>query len=392
MIFRTPRLRADESDAIGSIEELWGKLRWRVASPRQWSGSLRRLTFSKSVQASNSIEGYHASVDDIVAVVENEPTRDTNDETQRAIAGYRDALTYVLQLADDANVVVDTSLIKSLHFMMMKDDLSKRPGRWRTGDVYVRREPTGEIVYEGPDADMVDGLMNEVVDEFGSHDGPVLVRAAMAHLNLVMVHPFKDGNGRMGRCLQTLVLANERIVSPVFSSIEEELGRSTEAYYSVLAEVGHGSWHPERDARPWVRFCLEAHYQQAQRVERRILETEELWDRCEALARERSVPMRAVGPMCDASRGMRVYNWLYRLAVEESEGDVIEPATATRDLNVLVERGLLLARGEARGRYYVGSDELRAVREEVRRSHSQRRFVRLFETPVQPPLPLAGDS
>ncbi len=43
---------------------------------------------------------------------------------------------------------------------------------------------------------------------------PAMIRAAMAHLNLVMVHPFKDGNGRMARALQTLVLARERILAP----------------------------------------------------------------------------------------------------------------------------------------------------------------------------------
>ena len=79
-----------------------------------------------------------------------------------------------------------------------------------------------------------------------------MIRAAMAHLNLVMIHPFRDGNGRMARCLQTLVLAREGILSPEFSSIEEYLGRNTQAYYDVLADAGAGHWQPERDARPWV--------------------------------------------------------------------------------------------------------------------------------------------
>ena len=52
----------------------------------------------------------------------------------------------------------------------------------------------------------------------------------MAHLNLAMIHPFSDGNGRLARCLQTLLLAREQIVSPVFSSIEEYLGQNTQAY------------------------------------------------------------------------------------------------------------------------------------------------------------------
>ena len=68
-----------------------------------------------------------------------------------------------------------------------------------------------------------------------------MVRGAMAHLNLTMINPFKDGNGRISRALQTLVLAREGILHPVFCSIEEWLGRVTAEYYAVLAEVGQGN-------------------------------------------------------------------------------------------------------------------------------------------------------
>lgn len=63
------------------------------------------------------------------------------------------------------------------------------------------------------------------------------------------------------RALQTLVLAREGVVHPLFSSIEEWLGRNTQDYYAVLAHVGEGSWNPTNSALPWVRFCLKAHYQ-----------------------------------------------------------------------------------------------------------------------------------
>ena len=79
-----------------------------------------------------------------------------------------------------------------------------------------------------------------------------MVRGAMAHLNLAMIHPFRDGNGRMARCLQTLMLARERILSPEWMSIEEFLGANTQAYYDVLSDVRRGTWNPDGDARPWV--------------------------------------------------------------------------------------------------------------------------------------------
>lgn len=70
-----------------------------------------------------------------------------------------------------------------------------------------------------PDHDAVPDLVQELVEALES-DGttPAIVRGAMAHLNLVMIHPFRDGNGRMSRCLQTLVLARERILAQELSS------------------------------------------------------------------------------------------------------------------------------------------------------------------------------
>jgi Fic family protein len=61
----------------------------------------------------------------------------------------------------------------------------------------------------------------------GDLDAPVVVRAAMAHLHLVSVHPFGDGNGRIARIVQSLVLAREGLLSPEFASIEEYLGKHT---------------------------------------------------------------------------------------------------------------------------------------------------------------------
>mgnify|MGYP000202075063 FL=1 len=278
MIFSAPALRDDEQQVVLLIEALRDELRDRVAEPRRWNGSLRRMAFARAVQGSNSIEGYDASLDDVVAAVEGEPTFDANQETQLALTGYRDAMTYVLQIADDPELQIDSGLIKSLHFMMMSHRLDKNPGRWRPGDVFVQEEASGEIVYEGPDSTQISDLINEFTGDIVNSHENVLIRGAMAHLNLVMIHPFSDGNGRMARCLQTLILSREQIIAPVFSSIEEFLGRNTQTYYDVLAEVGGGAWNPDRDSRPWIRFCLRAHYLQARTTLRRREEVEALWN------------------------------------------------------------------------------------------------------------------
>lgn len=366
MVFQTPELREDELEVLALLADQRERLRDRMAEPRRWSGTLRRMAFARAVQGSNSIEGYNASLDDVVAAVEEEPTLGAEEETQQALAGYRDAMTYVLQIAKDDGLEVDEGLLKSLHFMMLKYDLKKNPGRWRPGPIFVHREATDEIVYEGPPSDVVSDLIAEMLRELDADDDPVLVKAAMAHLNLTMIHPFSDGNGRMARCLQTLVLARERVVAPVFSSIEEFLGRNTDAYYGVLEDVGAGAWHPERDARPWVRFCLRAHYLQALTTMRRREEIEKLWNACVQLTEARNLSERCAAGLMDAALGVRIRRKVYRSSTEAATGEEISDLTASRDLKALVDADLLEPVGERRARYYLAGETLSGLWEEIR--------------------------
>jgi len=265
-------------------------------------------------------------------------------------------------LARDPHFTYSDGLIRSLHFMMLRNDMGRSPGLWRPGPVFVHHEPTGQTVYEGPDAELVPALMADVVASLqAASPAPALVRAAMAHLNLVMVHPFRDGNGRLARILQSLVLAREGILSPEFASIEEYLGRNTQAYYDVLAEVGGGAWHPERDARAWVRFCLTAHLRQARTLSQRVEQSERVWTLLEGEATRLGFPDRAVIALFDAAHGFRVRNSGY-----QQHADVSDYAGG-RDLKRLVEAGLLEPKGEKRGRFYVADPRLLVMVDPIRR-------------------------
>lgn len=385
MIFRTPALTEADLAVLGALDELRAELRFYLHEPRRWYGTLRRATFARAVQGSNSIEGFHASVEDVAAVIEDEETLGADEETRQAIAGYRDAMTYILQLAGQP-LHVDASLIKSMHFMLMKYDLHKRPGQWRPGAIWVA-DHEGTTVYTAPDQEQVEPLIAELLDDINGSEGVAMVRAAMAHLNMTMIHPFSDGNGRMARCVQSLVLASDGIISPEFSSIEEYLGRNTETYYRVLAEVGQGRWQPERSAMPWLRFCLTAHFRQARTLLRRVRETEALWDRCEQLVSRRGLPPRCVGALCDAARGWRLRRSLYIKVVLSSSGDTITDATATRDLRGITEAGLLDAAGEKRARQYLPTVELREVWESIRSQRPARSADDPYAQLQQPTLP-----
>lgn len=374
MLYATPDLMPVEEAVVDRIEALRRDMRMYLYEPKRWSGLLRRTQFARAVRGSNSIEGFDAALDDALAIELGEPPLDASEETALAIKGYRDAMTYVLQIADESDGThgfhYGEQLLKSLHFMMTNYALTNRPGLWRSGSIYVRDDSSGQVVYEGPDLEMVPGLMRELVNQLNAdNETPVMVRAAMAHLNLVLVHPFKDGNGRMARCLQTLVLAREKILAPSFCSIEEYLGRNTQSYYDILTEVGAGSWQPERDARPWIRFILTAHLRQAHTMLRRTRDSEAVWIRLNAITQAHRLPERVISALYDAVYELRVRNSVYRASLAGTE-DEISDQVAGKDLKALAAAGLLIPHGERRGRYYTAGGELAALREEMRLSRA----------------------
>lgn len=365
MLYQSSSLEALDIAVLTMIADQKERLKLYTSNaPTRWFGSLRRSTLARAIQGSNSIEGYNATLDDAMAVVEDEPIIDERTEAARAIRGYRDALTYICQAAKDPYFEFSKQFLKSLHFMMIGFDLSKFPGQWRPGSIFVVDSATGETVYTAPDIEMVNPLVEELVSYLKDSGDEPLIKAAMAHLNLTMIHPFKDGNGRMARALQTLVIALGGTLHPAFSSIEEWLGANTQEYYQVLALVGQGKWSPERSAQPWIRFCLKAHYQQAATLIRRNEEYERLFENIYLIAEKHGLPERVHMVMFDAALGFRVTNPRHRADAEISE------VVASRDLKRLSDIGLFVPFGEKRGRFYRAGDELRVARAATRLKRS----------------------
>ncbi|HEX9684144.1 MAG TPA: Fic family protein [Acidimicrobiales bacterium] len=386
MIYEIPSVGAEEQAAQARIGELRRELKYHVAEPRRWVGSVRRILSARAIQGSNSIEGYNVSAEDAVAAVEGDEPAEATLESWQAVTGYRRAITYVLQLAQDPYFEFTAQLLRSLHFMMTENSLDASPGRWRPGAVWVRNDATREVVYEAPDADQIPDLIEELMNQLSLNpDVPVLVRAAMAHLNLVMIHPYRDGNGRMARCLQTLVLTQDGILSPEFCSIEEFLGANTQDYYDVLRRVGEGRWNPEHDAREWVRYCLVAHFVQATSVLRRVRESEQVWGELESLIELHRLAPRSIAALFDATSGLKVRNASYRTTLKSWEEEVSNQV-ATTDLRAMVQAGLLEQQGKKRGTYYTAGTRLRELRATYMTGRQRIDTSTLFD-PIESELP-----
>jgi Fic family protein len=190
--------------------------------------------------------------------------------------------------------------------------------------------------------------MTELVDWLNAPDAAhPLVRAAMAHLHLVSIHPWSDGNGRMSRSLQTLLIAREGVLAPEFSSIEGWLGRpgNTWEYYRTLASRGR-DYQPGQDVSGWIRFNLIAYHEQAQQVRNRFDRSAQVWELLTDFAMTLGLDERMVTALHDVAMTGRVR----RLRYEHEEGLSLQQAQ--RDLRDLVSAGVLESVGRTRARYY----------------------------------------
>lgn len=364
MLFATPHLTPDDLRVLDEIEALRTEFRHQLAQPRRWEGQLRRSLTAAAVRGSTHIEGYTISSEEAETLVAGgDISAETDDATRNAVTGYRDALTYIQHASDFQIFAWDHTLLSALHFMMLRAaDKRVRPGEYRTSGVWVSGGPTRPPIYTAPGPELVPGLMSELLHWLAEEelDAPALVRASMAHLNLVSIHPWRDGNGRMSRAVHTLVLAREGILAPEFSSIEEWLGAdeyNTREYYGSLRDV-RSSWQPERDAASWIRFCLTAHHLQAQEVQRRFEAAARLWFRLEHLAAEHRLDERTISALYAATQGH-----LRRTTYQAEETLTRDQALA--DLRTLRRLDLIEPVGHARTQRYIGGSALHKIRTEV---------------------------
>jgi DNA-binding transcriptional ArsR family regulator len=340
MLYATPSLTPPLQARLDELDVLRRALGHEVNRPLRWMGPLRRSLRASSFESSTSIEGYSVSPEEAIALVSDDASAESGDENRLAVACYARTMDHVSTLARDPTFLWLDRVILDLHFDACHFQRDKDPGLWRTGPIGVTAAD-GSLEFRGPDANAVPNLMANVV-----------VRAAMAHLHITSVHPFRDGNGRVSRIVQSLILAREGLMSPEFSSIEEYLGENTPAYYTALREVQGGGYKPERDATGWVAFCIDAHIAQGQRRLAQIKEAATRWDRLEALVADRGWPQRLVIALEQSLIGGTDRG---RLG-EEADVSV---ATASADFRRLLDAGLVEQRGKGRSTRYYASERLR---------------------------------
>ena len=189
------------------------------------SPELRKRNRIRTIQASLSVEGNALSIDQVTAIIENKrvlgPTKDIK-EVSNAIEVYK-------QL-NKLNPVNEKTFL-SAHKILMQG-LIKNAGNYRTAGVGIVKG--SQITHLAPPASNVPFLMKDLFDYLKKSNELILIKSCVFHYEMEFIHPFTDGNGRMGRLWQTLLLMQQYAVFE-FLPFETLISKNQKQYYLALS-------------------------------------------------------------------------------------------------------------------------------------------------------------
>lgn len=300
----------------------------------------------KEAVLSSQIEGTQSSLQDVLAAEANIFNRERPSDV-REVLNYIDAMHY--GLARLADLPVSTRLIREIHQHLLQGVRGSRltPGELRTSQNWIG--PAGCTLnaarFVPPPPDAVPQCMSDLERFLHADDDlPALIKIGLAHAQFETIHPFLDGNGRVGRLLIAFLLCNSGILHKPVLYLSHYFKRNRQAYYERLQAVrDNGDWEA------WLAFFLEGVIEvseQATETARRILQMREA---------HRTVIAENLGYA--AGNGHRVLEDLYEhpiLSVKQVEGITGTTYAAANNLvKRLEELGLLQeSTGQTRNRRF----------------------------------------
>lgn len=279
---------------------------------------LRKRNRIKTIQSSLQIEGNTLTVEQVTDLLNN----------KRILAPKKD----IIEVKNAVNVynklnkfkVFDLESFCKAHEVLM-EDLIESPGKLRNTSVGIVKG--SDIAHIATPGTLVYSLMNDLFNYLKNDDDIILIKSCVFHYELEFIHPFLDGNGRMGRLWQTIILKEH---SPIFDflPIEALVKQKQQEYYNVL-----GKSDKEGSSTSFIEFMLEI-----------------IKDALEDLLKVQNITLTG---------NDRVLNFKEIIgSIEFSRQDYlrsfknISQATASRDLKVAVENGIIDKYGDKRTTKY----------------------------------------
>lgn len=308
-----------------------------------WEKKFQDDAILRTTHYGTHIEGNELSLVQVQKVLDGERIV-ARDRDVQEIINYRKVIDFI---GRKKNLEIDEDTILALHKLTVEKILEEESsGRYRAKEVVIRNSITGEISFRPPRAVEVEWQIKDLVDFINEEKElhPVL-KSGIVHYEFVRVHPFLDGNGRVGRALSMLVLFAEGYDIREFFSLEEHFDRNAEEYYRALQSVATNNG----DVTAWLEYFTEC----------LAVELSKIKEKIEHISIDSKLKEKLGGaPVMLTERQLKVIEYIQEVGYLENKvfaslfPDVSED-TALREVQDLVKKGIIVKKGKTKGVKYL---------------------------------------
>lgn len=233
------------------------------------------------------------------------------------------------------------------HNALFPNGANFKVGGWRTGPMQVVSGALGheKVHFEAPSPEQVPAMMNDFLDWANAEQQiDPIIKAAIAALWFVTIHPFGDGNGRISRTLTDLFLTRSDGMTHRFYSMSAAICKNRLAYYEVLEKTQKGGM----DVTHWISWflsCLDEALQKTEAMIDKVLIKSAFWDQhMDIVVNERQRKM--IDKLMEGFEGKLTTSKWAKICH-------CSPDTALRDIDGLLNQGILKVQGVGRGTFYI---------------------------------------
>ena len=312
-----------------------------------WEKRFQEEALVRTVHHGTHLEGNQLDFEEAKQVVLSQNLHSIRTRDVQEVLNYRQVMDYIEQAWQQNKQKISEPMLKKIYQLTVNKIM---PGNlthvYRVKKVVIRDSRTNEITYRPPDPEQIPYLVNQFLEwlnQTKKDDLHPVVKAGIAHFELVRIHPFLDGNGRVARAIATLILYSGGYDIRRFFSLEEYYDKDPLAYYQRLQEAGSG------DLTPWLNYFIKG----------LAVELEKIKERIQKLSSDQKLKHKLGGKQIYLSeRQTRIIEYLQETGYLQNQAfktlfpDYSED-TILRDLKDLMDNGLVKKTGRTKGAKYI---------------------------------------
>lgn len=311
-----------------------------------WEARFKEEAIKRTVHHGTHLEGNPLNFSEAKQVLEGEKIVARERDIQEVI-NYRQVLRLLGKLGKK-DMPYKKKDLKEMHRLTVERVLSlDQAGQYRKTQVVVKNSATGQVVFRPPKAIEVPYQLDDFLTWLNSKEGrevhPVL-RSGITHFELVRIHPFVDGNGRVARAFALLVLFREGYDVKRFFSIEGHFDQEVTSYYQALQSVKINSG----DLTSWLEYFTQVLATELARIKEKVRK----------LSVDRTLRKRMGKQIALSERELKLVEYLQenqQLNMKEAKKLIPDYSedTILRDLRALMKKGIVKKQGRTKGAVYL---------------------------------------